>query len=45
MAQGITQYGAKDLDNIKGKKSSEIESILGFLYGDEVIHRDDLVLL
>ncbi|MBN1562188.1 glutamate 5-kinase [candidate division KSB1 bacterium] len=45
IAQGITQYDANDLAKIKGKKSGDIEGILGYIYTDEVIHRDDLVLL
>ncbi|RQW05856.1 glutamate 5-kinase [candidate division KSB1 bacterium] len=45
IAQGISQYDANDLAKIKGVKSSEIEGILGYVCTDEVIHRDDLVLL
>lgn len=45
LARGITQYSSQDLDQIKGRKSNEIETILGYFYTDEVIHRDDLVLL
>jgi glutamate 5-kinase len=45
IARGITNYGAPDLARIIGKKSDEIESLLGFDYGDEVIHRNDLVVL
>jgi glutamate 5-kinase len=45
IAQGITQYDANDLAKIRGKKSGEIEGILGYIYTDEVIHRDDLVLM
>ncbi|MBN1482485.1 glutamate 5-kinase [candidate division KSB1 bacterium] len=45
IARGICQYDSGDLDKIKGKKSTEIESILGYFHRDEVIHRDDLVLM
>jgi glutamate 5-kinase len=45
IAKGIVNYAAEDIDRIKGKKTSMIESILGFKYSDEVIHRDNLVLL
>jgi glutamate 5-kinase len=45
IARGITNYGASDLARIIGKKSEEIEATLGFNFGDEVIHRNDLVIL
>jgi glutamate 5-kinase len=45
IARGITNYGSGDLARIIGRKSDEIEEILGFNFGDEVIHRNDLVIL
>ncbi|MCF6270329.1 MAG: glutamate 5-kinase [Melioribacteraceae bacterium] len=45
IAKGITQYNSQELNQIKGKKSSEIESILGYLNHKEVIHRSDMVLI
>jgi glutamate 5-kinase len=45
IARGITNYGAADLGRIIGKRSDEIEAILGFNFGDEVIHRNDLIVL
>ncbi|UCH44833.1 MAG: glutamate 5-kinase [Nitrospiraceae bacterium] len=45
IAKGLTNYSSEDLDKIKGKKTSEIESALGFKYSDEVIHRDNLVVV
>jgi len=45
IAKGITRYNSSDLLKIKGKKSSEIETILGFINAPEVIHRDELVLM
>jgi len=44
-ARGVTDYGSGELALILGRKSSEIEDILGYRYGDEIIHRDNLVLL
>ncbi|WP_446007772.1 glutamate 5-kinase [Candidatus Electrothrix sp.] len=44
VAAGLTNYTSDDLDKIRGKKSAEIESILGFYDSDEIIHRDNLVL-
>lgn len=44
-ARGITDYSGEEISLILGHRSSEIEDILGFRYGDEIIHRDNLVLL
>ena len=33
------------LFQILGKKSSEIEKILGYKYSDEIIHRDEMAIL
>jgi glutamate 5-kinase len=45
LARGIVNYGAADLNRLCRRRSDEIESLLGYHYGDEVIHRNDLVLL
>lgn len=45
IAKGISNYSSQDINKIKGKKTTEIESVLGYRYSDEVIHRDNLVLL
>ena len=45
IAKGLTNYSSEELSHIKGKKTSEIEKILGYKYSDEVIHRDNLVVL
>jgi glutamate 5-kinase len=45
IGRGIVNYRAADLGRILGRHSEEIEALLGYHYGDEVIHRDDLVLL
>jgi glutamate 5-kinase len=45
IAKGIVNYSSDELQKIKGSKSAEIEKILGSKREDEVIHRDDLVLL
>ncbi|MCL2760706.1 MAG: glutamate 5-kinase [Desulfuromonadales bacterium] len=44
-AKGIVDYSSQEIDLLKGRKSSEIEDILGYRYSDEIIHRDNLVLL
>ena len=45
LARGLASYQADELAKITGRQSWEIESILGYAYGEEVIHRDQLVLL
>jgi glutamate 5-kinase len=45
IARGITAYSDQDAARIMGRHSNEIEGILGFRSRDEIIHRDDLVLL
>ena len=44
IARGFVNYSADEVGKIKGKRSSEIESILGYKDFDEVIHRDNMVL-
>jgi glutamate 5-kinase len=43
-AKGVINYSLAELLRIMGKKTSEIEAVLGYKYGDEVVHRDNLVL-
>ncbi len=45
IARGMTNYDSEDLARLRGHQSTEIETILGYTYGDEVIHRNNLVLL
>lgn len=45
LARGLVQYNSADLRRIAGRHSRDIESILGYRYGEAVIHRDDLVVL
>jgi glutamate 5-kinase len=45
IAKGVTGFSSTDLGKIKGKRSSEIEKILNHKAHDEVIHRDNLVLI
>jgi glutamate 5-kinase len=45
VARGICAYSDTDAARIMGRKSREIEAILGFRGRDEMVHRDDLVLM
>jgi glutamate 5-kinase len=44
IARGLAAYSASDAERIAGKRSIEIEAILGYRGRDEMIHRDDLAL-
>ena len=45
LALGLVNYDHEESDRIKGRPSSEIEGILGYVDEPELIHRDNLVLL
>ncbi|HEU4623676.1 MAG TPA: glutamate 5-kinase [Steroidobacteraceae bacterium] len=45
IARGIVAYSDEDAKRILGRKSSEIEALLGFRGRAEMIHRDDLAIL
>jgi glutamate 5-kinase len=44
LARGLVAYAAEDARRIAGRKSAEIEKLLGFRGRDEMVHRDDLVV-
>jgi glutamate 5-kinase len=44
LGSGIANYDAEDIDKIKGMHSRKITGILGFDFGAEVIHRNNLVV-
>ncbi len=45
VARGICAYSDRDAARIMGRRSGEIEIVLGYRGRDEIVHRDDLVLL
>jgi glutamate 5-kinase len=45
LARGLSAYASSDAERIAGHRSDRIETILGWRGRDEMIHRDDLVLL
>ena len=45
IACGIANYGAADIEKIRGLRSGKIEETLGYYFGQEVVHRNNLVLL
>jgi glutamate 5-kinase len=44
LARGLVAYAAEEARKLAGRKSAEIEALLGYRGADEIIHRDDLVL-
>ena len=44
-ARGLVNYSAAELDKLKGAHTRDIERLLGYKGSDEVIHRDDLVVV
>ena len=44
-AVGLVSYSGDEIRRIQGRRISEIETALGYVYVDEVVQRDDLVLL
>lgn len=45
IARGLSNYSVDEVRRIKGKPSAQIYEILGYIDDDELIHRDDLVIL
>ena len=45
VAQGLTNYGSEALSRIRGRHTQDIAAVLGYKDYDEVIHRDNLVLV
>ena len=44
-ARGLVNYSAQELNRIRGLHTSGIEKVLGYKAYEEIIHRDDLVVL
>lgn len=44
LGRGLSAYASDEVGRIAGRKTTEIATILGYKYADEVIHRDDFVL-
>lgn len=44
IARGLSAYSSDAAEQLRGRRSSEIEALLGYRGRDEIIHRDDLVL-
>lgn len=44
-AVGLANYSSDDVEQLARKQSDEIETILGYTFGEEIVHRNNLVLL
>jgi glutamate 5-kinase len=42
IGRGVSNYGSAELEKIKGARSADIKKMLGYTFGDEVVHRNDL---
>jgi glutamate 5-kinase len=45
IARGVVNYSSSELEKIRGRRSSEIQDILGYEGVETVVHRDNLVLI
>jgi glutamate 5-kinase len=45
VARGLAGYSSDDVARLAGQRTNEIARVLGYSNGDEIIHRDDLVLM
>jgi glutamate 5-kinase len=45
IAKGLVNYSSQAITKIMGQKSAEIQKTLGYKDYDEVIHRDNLVII
>jgi glutamate 5-kinase len=44
-AVGLVSYPASEIQRMKGRQSEEFLEVLGYKYVEEIVHREDLVLL
>nr|WP_199048400.1 glutamate 5-kinase [Dyella sp. ASV24] len=45
VARGLCQYGGAEVKRLAGRHSRDIDTVLGYSYGAEIVHRDDLATL
>jgi glutamate 5-kinase len=45
IARGLVRYATKDVARLAGASTKDIAALLGFHGGDEIVHKDDLVVL
>jgi glutamate 5-kinase len=45
LARGLVAYDSEDVRKIMGRKTGQINELLGYVYSDEVVHRNNLIVL
>ena len=45
IACGLTNYDAPEISKMKGQRSESIQAVIDNYYGQEVVHRNNMVLL
>lgn len=45
IAVGIANYGSAEVKQLAGKRSDRVQAELGYTYGEEVVHRNNLVMV
>jgi glutamate 5-kinase len=45
VASGIVNYDSVDVDKIRGQRTDRITALLEHVYGDEIVHRSNMVVL
>lgn len=45
IARGVSQYSAVDIRRIARRHTRDIDGVLGYNYGENIVHRDDMVVL
>jgi glutamate 5-kinase len=43
-ARGLSSYGSGEVSRIAGRRSADVETLLGYRMGDAVVHRNDLAV-
>jgi glutamate 5-kinase len=43
--RGLVNYPSTDVSRVKGRRSAEIAEVLGYKLADEIVHRDNFVLI
>jgi glutamate 5-kinase len=45
VARGVVGYTSAEIDKVRGRRGAEIARVLGYVRSEEVIHRDDMVVV
>jgi glutamate 5-kinase len=45
VARGVVGYSSAEIDKVRGRRGAEIARVLGYVRSEEVVHRDDMVVV